>query len=320
MMFIRYFFFFCFFIQATAVSAEDLASIRLNPENPAPYSSVEVKLESFYFDVNVARITWEVNGRVILTGVGEKKISIITGAIGQPTTVKVTAEASDGSKVEQVIPIRPSSITLLYEAPKSYIPLLYKGRSLPADGTEVKVTAFPQISEKGAPVSPSNVSYSWYVNDEFYEDISGYGKQSASIKMDYLSPYTEVRVLARTTSGTVAEKSIDIYHHAVTPLVYLYDPVLGTRFSKLLERRFETTEDFTLMLEPLYVTHKESKAPTYTWTLNGSPSTPLDGRSLSFQPKKNSYGSQRLQISVIGPNAYLEEGEVALDLVFDTRR
>lgn len=319
---LRTFFVICTLLLATTFTyADDTATVEFDPETPAPNSQVTLTLVSYYFNVNVAKITWQVNGAIVAKGVGEKKIVIRTGDVGQVTNVVVLIENADGSSVQQNLSITPASVTLLYEAPGSYTPLLYKGRSLPGDGGIVRVTALPQFGSRGGPVSGDTVAYSWYVNDEYIDSASGYGKQVANLRMDYLNEETEIKVLATSQTGIRAEKTISIQPHAVMPLLYLHDPILGTRFKKLLDKRFETTKDFTLILEPFYVSKElKGSSPTYSWFLDGLPSTPLDGRMLAFQPEANSLGSKILKVMVQGPNQYLQKANNTLELIFDTRK
>lgn len=304
----------------SSVYAESITSITLDPEAPTPKSTVKLTLTSYYFDVNVAMITWKVNGVVILKGQGEKSLSVKTGEVGDSTRVTVLSETVDGTSEEQSINITPSSVILLYEAPKSYTPALYEGRSLPSDGAYVRVTAYPQISDKGVILSPSSLSYTWYNNDSVITGISGIAKQSANIRLDYLKNETEIKVLIRSPAGNTATKTITIYPHAVMPLIYMYDSIFGSNFTTLIEKRFETTQDFTLSLEPFYVSQKEEREPTFTWLLDGLPSTPLGGRLLSLHPKENNYGSNMLDISVAGPVTYLQDVSTRLELIYDTRK
>ena len=125
------------------VHADITATIKLDPANPLPNSSVSLTLESYSFNVDTAMITWKIGGRVVAQGEGEKKISVQTGGIGEAVKVNVLAENADGSSIEQTITINPSSVVLVYEAPKSYVPILYPGRSLPSDGRRCGRPGFP---------------------------------------------------------------------------------------------------------------------------------------------------------------------------------
>lgn len=304
----------------SVVYAEISATLRLNPTNPLPKNKVTVTLESFSFDVGTAMVTWSVNGQQRLQGQGERDITVTTGDVGDITSVTALAETADGSSIEQTINISPSSIILIYEAPTSYVPVLYEGRSLPSDGALIKVTAFPQLSDGGVPVPPSSLSYVWYMNDTAMKSISGTGKQSALIRLDYLRSKNEIKVVARTPFGNTGTKTITVYPHSIMPLLYEHEPLLGTDFTKLISRRFETVKDFSIILEPFYISQKDPKDPTFSWFLNGSPATPFGGRILSLHPKEDSYGTKKLTITLYGPDKRIQKAETGVELIFDTRK
>jgi hypothetical protein len=304
----------------TVTFAELSATITLNPENPEPNSPVTLTLESYAFNTSVANITWKVGGKVVASGEGVDTLKLTTGDVGQALPVSVRAETADGEFIEQAIAVVPSSVILLYEAPKSYVPFFYEGRSLPSDGGTVHVSAFPQMSDGGGILDPSTLSYSWYVDGELVKYASGLGRQSADLRLDILQDSDEIKVMVQSPRGNSTTKTITISPHPVMPLLYLYDPVFGPDFTKLVGKRFETVTDFILDMEPFYVSYRESRAPTYNWYLGGLPSTPTGGRVLSLQPKANSYGSKILQIKVEGPNKIVQEGEVSTEFVFDTRK
>ena len=302
------------------VSAEISADITLNPENPLPKSAVTLRLESYSFDVNTAVITWLRGGNVVLKGQGERSLTIKTGGVGEASVIVVKAETSDGSFIQQSITITPSSVILLYEAPKSYVPLLYKGRSLPSDGALIRVSAIPAISDGGVALSPQNVSYTWYMNDSVVPGVSGLGKQAATFRLDYLNTYDSIKVIVRSPGGNAATKTINVYPHAILPLLYPYNELFGPDFTSLLGRRFETTKEFTLSLEPLYISTQEEKDATYSWFLDGLPATPEGGRVLSLRPNEDSYGTRMLSISMTGPDRRIQEASTKMEIIFDTRK
>lgn len=310
------FFFLCVHVQAQQTDA----SLALDPPNPLPKSTVKITLASYSFNTGIAFITWQVNGNTVLAGRGSDTLTLLTGDVGMTSRIFVKAELADGSFVTKTINVSPSSVLLLYEAPKSYVPVLYEGRSLPSDGATVRVTAIPQMSEGGIMLDPATLSYSWYLDGQLLKNYSGYGRQSASIELNYLQDRDDIKVVVYSPSGNTATKTITVTPHPVMPLLYTYDQIFGTTLKNLVERRFEVTKDFTLSLEPFYVSDKEIKSPTYTWFLDGLPSTPLGGRLLALHPKENSYGSKLLTIKVAGPTRVLQNAELETELIFDTRK
>ncbi len=308
------------FFTGSFVFAQIAATITLLPKNPNPNSLVTLSFDSYSFDVNTAMVTWTVGGKKVLSGQGETSLQLKTGNVGETISVTVTASTVNGYTVSQSIMIAPASVILIYEAPKSYVPLLYEGRALPGEGALVKVTALPLLGDDGQAVLASKLSYTWYINDTVLKNASGLGKQSAYIRLDYLQNVNTVKVVVRSPYGNIAEKTISVYAHDVMPLLYTYDSLLGVDFTKIVERRFETVKDFTLSLEPFYVSSEDTKPATFDWYLDGLPSTPLGGRLLSLRPKEDSYGTKMLSINVYGADKRLQKAETKVELLFDTRK
>ena len=302
--------------------AADEASIELSPRNPKPYTPVQATLVSYIFNVNTALITWTVDGKEVLKGVGEKKLKIQTSSVGTKIPVHVTAVTADNMATEIDFVITPESVSILYETPESYTPLFYEGHSLPGEGSLVKFVAIPNISEDGARLNPSSLSYSWYINNELVDNASGIGKQSAMLPLDILSTFTTIKVMVFGPKGATAEHSVDVYPHAVMPLTYSYDEILGVNYTKELGKRFETTKDFIIALEPFYLSTNGQVGgqSSYSWTLDGLPITPLGGKILSMKPKENSYGSRFLSIEVSNKKRPLQKTSTRIGLIFDTRK
>lgn len=300
--------------------AQVVATVKVYPENPEPKSTVTLTFNSYSFNPSTAMIVWTVNGKKVLEGAGQTTLPLKTGVVGEEMYVTVKASTVDGFETTQAITIAPSSVMILYEAPKSYVPLLYEGRSLPGVGALVRVTALPSMGDRGQLVSSSNLSYSWYINDQLFKAVSGLGKQSALIRLDYLQSENKIKVVVRSPYGNAAEKTISVYTHEVMPILYTHNTILGVDFTKAIQKRFETVKEFTLSLEPFYVTDEDTKRASYSWFLDGLPSTPLGGRLLTLQPKENSYGTKMLSIDVLGTDKLLQRATIRTELIFDTRK
>lgn len=303
------------------VYADMDASVSLTPTNPAPFDKVVLTLSSYSFDVNTALITWSSGGKVIDSGMGKKTLSVTAGDAGQLLPITYKATTADGSYVEGAVTISPQSVDIIYTTEESYVPPFYEGRTLPGEGSTVKVTALPTITEGSAKLSPSSLAYSWYVGGEYLESASGAGKNTATILLDYLSDSTEIKVLVRSPRGNTAEKTISIYPHAVTPTLYAYDEVLGVNLTQAFSRRLELDRAITLSLEPYYLSSKKglSTYATYDWYLDGLPVTPLEQTLLALRPKENSYGARTLSVVVGNTKRTLQEARAELEVIFDTR-
>lgn len=313
---------FSFFITTPiTLYAEEDASITLSPKNPEPNSPVTITLVSYVFDVNTALITWSSNGKTILKGLGEKKVTIKTGNTGTQTKVHLTAVTANNVVTNLDVVVTPASVTLLYETPEAYVPPFYEGRSLPGEGAFVRFVAIPNISENGDIVSASSLAYSWYVNDTFMDDYSGAGKSAAIFNLDIFETFTRVKVVVRSPRGVFAEKYIDVYPHEIVPLLYSYDQLLGINYSEAYTKRIQAVKDFTLALEPYFLSLRGDLESTsaFTWNIDGVPSTPLGGRILALKPKENSYGTKNLDIHISNSKRRLQKADTSTSLIFDTR-
>lgn len=312
-----------FGVQKSSAVTQVNGDIKISPKNPEPNSQVTLSFNSYSFNSDFAYFIWKVNSTTVLEGEGEKVLTTTTGAIGEKSTVTVQVSSNVGHSITQQLTLSPSFVTLIHEAPNSYVPHFYPGRSLPSDGGEVKVTAFPFMASDQTLSDPSQLSYTWYLNDAVIRNAEGKGKQSVTVALDFLRTKNEVKVVVKNKDGATATKSITIIHHKVMPKLYEYDELFGTLFDKNIGKRFETTKEFATILEPFYVSKSiktSDKTPTFKWLLNGMESTPLGGRILAFSPAENSYGNKKLSITVYGPDKRIQEGTFQTEFVFDTRK
>jgi hypothetical protein len=251
---------------------------------------------------------------------GKKSLTLTLGGAGQAATLKVQATLFDGSSVSQQITISPQTVDLVYEAKESYVPPFYEGRSLPAEGSSVRITALPVIAEAGKKIADSSLAYSWYVDGDYVAGASGVGRSSFQPSFNYLKESLNVSVMVRSPKGSVAEKEITILPHPVLPLLYAYDDLLGTDFSRAFIRRLELSKDITLSLHPFYLsTRNLEQTASYDWYLDGLPVTPQERAVLSLRPKKDSYGTRMLTVAVDQTKRRLQNAEAALEIIFDTR-
>jgi hypothetical protein len=315
------FFFIMTFLFPVYTYAELSATLTLTPENPGPYQKTNITLVSYSFDVDTSYITWTINGKQVRAGLGEKILTATTGAVGQTSAIRVRATLKDGSGVDLDLNLTPQGVDIMWESPESYVPPFYEGRSLPGEGATVRVVALPSMSYKGVATDPSQVAYSWFVNNQFMAASSGAGKQSANLRLDYLSDSSVIRVLARDVNGNTATKEITIIPHSAVPLFYLTDPAYGIDYSQNLGLRYETTGDVTLAFVPYFFSNNGTLSTTtsYTWTLNGSPITPTSNSTLTLSPEKNTTGYHTLSVSVENTKRTLQKALGSLTIVFDTR-
>src|SRR3989344_8042891 len=162
---------------ASTVSAISPSAINVSiaPQNPAPNENVTITLSSFAANLDIVTISWIVNGKTALSGIGIKSFSTTVGGVGTEVRVAAKIMLPDG-QIDKNIILRPSVLALLWQANDSYVPPFYKGKALPSSGTEIKVVAMPEIRVGATTANPKTLSYDWKKNYSNSPADSGYGK------------------------------------------------------------------------------------------------------------------------------------------------
>jgi hypothetical protein len=316
-----------FFSLSVSLSAQSFinltSSMTLTPEHPKPYTTVNVKYESYSFDVDRALITWSVNGTEVLSGIGERSLKVPLGGEGSITRVSVVVRPNEGGTVRDQILITPAFVSLVWEASDTYVPPLYKGKALPSEGGLVKVVALPSFYSGSTPYNPKTINYQWSVNGENIKALSGVGKQTLDTKLNYFENENIITVVASTFDGLqTAEESITIAPTSLSPRFYIYDPLFGVDYSKSYTKRIEITKPTSFVYEPYYISNKDITSPNIetSWSLNGLPVEPDEYGILSITPKQDSSGVGTLLVTIEQTKKYLQKAESALQVVFDTRK
>lgn len=308
-------------MMSVSYAADIDASLSVTPTYPSPHDTVIVTLASYSFDVNTAEIIWKSGNKTLLSGTGQKRLSVTLGNAGQVVPISYTAKTAAGLSVSGSITLTPQSVDLLFETDESYVPPFYEGKALPGEGSVIRVIAVPSLYESGGRVAPTSLAYNWYVNGEYLDRASGVGRQSATIGMEYLTHATDVRVLIRSPRGTTAEKVLTVYPHDVLPILYPYDEILGTDFTKPLIRRMEVAGGIRLSLEPFYFSTKSAVESTasYGWYVDGLPVTAEQNTLLSLTPQENSVGTRMLSVVLENSKRLLQKTRSDIEIIFDTR-
>jgi len=103
--------------------------------------------------------------------------------------------------------INLNSLKLVWSA-ETYAPYRYKGRPLPTQGSNVVVDAIIDISGD----NPNNLKYSWFLDDVFQENKSGYAKTSFEYRVRRSNGETHTVLLKvfNESHSFAVEKSIEI--------------------------------------------------------------------------------------------------------------
>lgn len=280
---------------ASAATSSDIL-VNVAPENPAPNENTSITLNSYANNLDSVLISWSIDGKTALSGIGKKIFSLNAPAAGSETSVVATIALPDGS-IDKTIIIRPNVMVLLWQANDSYTPPFYKGKAMPTAESSVKVVAMPEIKSGSGSglqnVSPKNMTYAWkkdYNNDQ---TGSGYGRNSFVYTNDYLDDLNNISVVASTIDQNSSSSSnIDIGTTPPKIVFYKNDPTLGTLWEQALSDGHTIQGDEIIEAAPYFISPGDIRIPalTWDWSINDSP-IDVNGLNKNLLPVKTQAGA-----------------------------
>lgn len=282
---------------------EDL-SIRISPELPGPEQQVSLAAESFVFSLDRSQVTWTVDGQTILSGVGEKNASFVTGRIGSSHRVTVTAQTPGSGTVSKTVTITPANVDLLWQALDSYTPRFYKGKALNAHDSGVLIQAFPYfLDSTGNQINPDSLIYTWEVNNKVQQSASGFGKSSFVFPGPTLYRDAFVTVEVESPDNLYrARRSLNMQAQPPKLLFYPQSELLGERLAFPLAGNTLSLEQDEVIIraEPYFFSDINSAADVeYDWR--------VDGRSIFT-------GADRNQLTLRRPDSGAPAGRSVISL------
>ena len=244
--------------KATAISPSSILT-SVVPLNPAPGENTSITLSSYATKLDNVLISWSINGKATLSGVGKKSFSLSAPAAGRETNIVVTIALPDGN-VEKTITIKPNVMILLWQANDSYVPPFYKGKALPSPDSQIKIVAMPEIKVGSNSINPKNMTYAWKKDYTNNVDGSGYGKSYFIYTGDYLDDSNNISVTASTTDQKYSSKaSIDVGTTQPKIVFYKNDPNLGTLWEQALQGGHKIVGDEIIEAAPYFISPIENR-------------------------------------------------------------
>jgi hypothetical protein len=269
-----------FFCSAATLHAQAVDPVRfvVVPETPQPGEEVRIEVQGVGTLVGDATITWRVNGAVVLSGPGERVITLTAGALGSRTTISATITSATQGQIVREFVIIPSVVNLVWEA-DTYVPPFFRGKALYTAGSPLKVVAYPSVVVGGSQAANNSISFQWRRNGETMASASGLGRNVFSFYGDQLQPAERVGV--DIVIGGVRVGSADIVIPTSNPLLVLYnrDPLRGVVYEQAFPASIALAgREITVQAEPYYfaTASKNAGQISYEWTLNGQPITGPD--------------------------------------------
>jgi len=291
------------FLPNTAFGVTESAIlVNVAPPNPAPGETVNINLNSYSANLDTVLIMWTVNGSATASGIGRKSFSVNAGTTGTTTNIMATIFLPSG-EIEKRITLRPSALTLLWQANDSYVPPFYKGKALPSADTEIKVVAMPEIISGTGMVNAKSMTYAWkkdYTNDQ---QASGYGKNYMIYTNDYLDRVNSVEVTASTTDQRYSSRG-SIVVPSFDPKISFYrvHPLYGTMFNnEILNSHFVGGEE-VIRSVPYFISPKNIQIPTllFNWYINGNiiRNDNVEKHLIPLRVREGVTGTSRLRLEI----------------------
>ncbi|MDZ4226024.1 MAG: hypothetical protein U1C66_00865 [Patescibacteria group bacterium] len=309
---------------AHAQLGADTGAVRLiaAPEVPGPNQEVRLEVQGVGTFLGDATVTWQKDGSTVKTGVGERTYTFTTGALGSVARIRVVVESASLGTMTRELTFAPAQVYLMWEANTS-VPPFYLGKALYSAGSQITVTAFPQVIANGATLSSNNLSFQWQRNGSAAGAQSGKGRSTFTFMGDQLKTGENVSVDIYFGDVLVAKSSVFI--SAITPQILLYprDPLRGVLFDQALPAAISlSSREITLQAVPYFFANESLSdgSLAYQWTLNNQPTSGPDAAQgiLTLRQSGEGAGEAQLGVSLQNTNStqLLQAASAALRIVF----
>ncbi len=300
---------------------QEKVNVTIDPQNPAPRTPATITLDSYGNNLDAALIKWTINGKVVQTGTGDKVLKVITGNAGQVSNIVLSIIPNDGPPFSQTITLIPENLDLIWHS-DGYTPPLYKGKALyPSEGT-VTFIAIPEfIASDGTSIPSKDLIYTWTKDDTVLGDLSGYGRNTLTIKGDAISSPIVMQVDVQNQDGSFqASKAIELDTSNTQALIYQSNPLYGILFNKAVPQSFNLGEkEVSFEAYPYFFSATNRNDPTlsYSWSMNNtSVNIPSTQDNLTFRNDNNSSGNSSVSVNISTNDKILQSASENFNLTF----
>jgi hypothetical protein len=296
--------------------------IDLTPQSPGALQTVNINLRSYGVDVHSDNIMWYVDGSLREQGKGDFTFKVKTGSIGTKTVLKVVVTDPTYGNVSKTITINPGSIDILWQA-DTYTPPFYRGKALPTSQSDITFVAIPHTKSYSQNESPKNLTYTWYQSYNKVPDVSGYGKESASLTANYAGNNTDIKVdVSDPASGTTFSGQISV--KIVNPLIVFYpqNDQLGTLYqSAMVTNPTINQQSLGVVAEPYFFSFNDinNNNAIYSWSVNNKKVATNNNKSqilLKFPSKGSGKATVGLHIEDPSIKYILQRADNSFSLTF----
>ncbi len=291
------------------------------PENPGPNKLVSATVVSYSTDLNMATITWKVNGKTQKTGIGQKTFTFATGSINSETTLEVKIETAEGQTVLKTLNIRPVGVDLLWQS-YGFVPPFYKGRTLFGHQNNITFIAIPHIAGRnGREIPAENLVYKWIRNGSVMEENSGYGRSVFTMTGSVISRPLQIDVeVTSADSDGVGYVSTSVTPTEPSVLLYRKSPLYGIEFQRALTNTIELkgSKEIIVTAMPFFFGTARATNPSliYKWSINGIASDDTNQTTKVFRQANGASGISNISLSIENSNKILQYASEQFNVTF----
>lgn len=286
--------------------------LSLSTNSPVPGETVTITARSYTVDINAAKVTWYVDGKVVKSTVGGTVYELKAPPLGKKLAIDVVATVPEGTTVKASLNLGSGSVDIIFET-DGYVPPFFKGKIPAVYQNTVTIIAIPHISNRaGVEYDPATLVYQWKRNGRALENQSGYGKQSIVMEGDIVPrPYDiSVSVWPRDNSA-VAESYFSVSAGSPEVSFYVDDPLYGPLFNRSVGStlRISANKETTVLGVPFGFNKPRVGTGdlSWEWGLNGKGQSNLSSReSIILRSPDQSAGSSNIQLTIQNTDKILQ--------------
>lgn len=239
--------------------------IDTDPLYPIAGEPFTARLADYSGTLGAGDLLWYVDGVLQKASKNQQSITLAAPPVGKPLLIRAERSTSYGHKGVSLVVV-PNEVDIIVES-NTTAPYFYAGRRVPGNGTKARIVAIPHIyTAKGVLLSPSDLSYSWNVDNENKEggnggaletNVSGFGNSLVRLSIDsrdHLTKY-ETSFFIET-----AEPSFSFY---------TYSPLTGLSQNAVQDSYLPAKNEVTVRAQPYGMSSDIYKNAQYNWSING---------------------------------------------------
>ncbi len=317
-------YFFVFSSAHAQISVTGGLELSPSTDNPVPGQTVTITARSYTIDINAAKVTWVVDGKVVRSATGATSLEVIAPILGKKMSIEVTAVNTDGTVIKNSFTLGSGFVDLVFET-DGYTPPFFRGKLSPVYQNTIKIAAIAHVANSaGIEYDPSSLVYQWKKNGRVIEDQSGYGKQYVLIAGDVVPrPYDiSVTVWPRDNSASaVAYASVQ----SGTPSIgfYVDDATYGPLFNRSITNTVYVGQqkEVTVFGVPFGFNAVDTPETEWNWGINNLKRDTLSSKkSVILRAPEGSSGTSQVRLNIGSTERILQGATSGFSVIFSNQK